>query len=180
MRFQTTRPDVLETRYGSKLPNIVFAVLCWMVGIPALLAALGAFGWEAEAPPAAGFLLGFGLIAGGVGFLTYRRGFVVDRSRGLLMQWRSVFGLRWKHAMRLSEITQVVLRCERRERGSSRGGSSDYTVYPIWIDGRGESLKFEDAIEEDDARQTAEHVAETLGVPLIDRSENVVRKHEWL
>lgn len=179
MRFKETKPDKLVTQYGIKGLNIWFAVPCFMVGVPALLTAWGAFGWEADAPPWAGFLIGFGLIVGGVALLTYRSGFILDRRRGVLIRRRGVFGLDWKAVMLLTDLKQVTLRCERREKPSD-SSTIRYTVYPIWIESHDQSFKFTEELEHDKAQETARHAAETLDVVLMDRSEHVVNKTVWL
>ncbi len=181
MKFQETQdPKVLVTRYGSKLPNIFFSLLSFAIGLPAMIAGLGLFGWEAEAPPTLSFLVGAGLLVLGVGLLTYRRGFVVDKRRGLLTHWRSSFGVRQREAIPLSEVRQVILRCERRiTAGSSSGQSKNYTVFPVCLDGEGKSFRLANELSLEAARGTAEHASKILEVPIVDRSDRIIFKEEW-
>jgi hypothetical protein len=181
MRFQETQdPNVLATRYGSILPNIFFSLLSFAIGLPAMIAGLGLFGWEAEAPPAASFLVGAALLVLGIGLLTYRRGFIVDKRRGLLTHWRSSFGLRHREAIPLSRVRRVILRCERRITvGSNSDRSKNYTVFPVCLDGEHKSFRLADELSLEAARGTAEHASRILDIPIVDRSDRIVLKDEW-
>ena len=181
MRFHETHdPDVLVTRYGRKIvANIFFSLLLFAIGIGSLLAGLGAFGLESDAPPRFAIIVGVGLSVAGLGVLTYRRGCTLDRRRGLLIQWRGAFGLRQEETMPLDSVRCVILRCEKRKNPSRDAGASGYTVYPVWVAGRVHSLKLSDELEYEEGLATAEHAAQLLGVEWEDRSDHADLKTEW-
>ena len=183
MRFhQTNDPDVLATKYGSRIVfNIVFFLLLFGFGMAAMLAGLGAFGleWEAQSSPLFGFLLGGALCALGLASLTYRRGLVLDRRRGLLTKWRSMFGLRQEKTMAVEEIKRILLRREVDESHTTSGRRIRHAVYSVIVDGRADIFKFCDEATYKGGLATAEHAAQALGAELEDRSDETVRKTAW-
>lgn len=181
MRFhQTGAPDVLATKYGSRIVfNVLFFVVLFGIGVLAMLAGVGAFGWETDAPPLLSILVGGALCAAGLGILTYRWGVVLDKRRGVLAKWRSVFGVRQVKTMAVGDVKRVLLRRECHDTSTSSGRSVRHVTYPVVIDGRADAFKFWNDGSYDDGIATAKHVAEALGVEVVDRSGETIHKTSW-
>lgn len=169
MRFcKTHDPDVLAAHLGGGALQILLSALLLVLGALAAMAALGVMEMEAEAPPWAGILIGAALAAGGLGLLTYRWGFALDRRRGVLTHWRSVLGLRRVRQIPLEQLERVVLSREVRDADSAR----TYSVYPVRLEGEGKPVNLYKSTRFRDAKATAEHVAKVFRLVLVDLTES--------
>ena len=62
---------------------------------------------------------------------------------------------------------------------TSSGRSSRHVTYPVILDGRADAFKFWNDGSYDDGIATAKHVADALGVEVVDRSDETIIKMSW-
>ena len=172
-RIKSPDPDRIEYRGGGgcvALFGLPFLIVGVVLGVHAAMGNVQGNVWAAWIVAVLFTLVGAGMVFGRVGL-------AIDiRSRTFQRWWSCVFPLKRREGS-LDAFHVVAISHEVR-----RTKNGTYTVFPVRLEGGGQTLAVDTARQDHQARAEAEFLAKALGLPLADRTgpDEVVRDPDHL
>jgi len=177
---ETGNPGVWEAKSGGHVGLFLFGLPFFLAGLFVITLPLGLVPVEGDPGPWY-FMVPFGSIFATVGLVLMlgRRGIVIDRQRHRVVKW---YGLLFPMIRREKFLTL----CDRLTltREVQKSDKSTRIVYPVRLEGNDQdaAIHIEEPLDYQEARRTAESLAEFLRLPLEDLSsgKEVVREPDRL
>jgi hypothetical protein len=163
-------PDKMIKNSGGGCASL-FGLPFFLVGLFIIAMSCGGVHTEGNRPLPLFVGIPFGGLFAMVGFafLVGRSGTIIDRRGKTLTTWASLIVPIRNATRSLLEFDKVTLGKEVRE-SHGKNGSSQYTVYPVRLEGAGKPFTYAEPRIANEARKESEALATFLNYPMVDTS----------